>query len=53
VLGFILTGVRHGDTYNYGYAYHPRAYEPDLPAEIDPAPQFRRTSDSVKGPGSS
>jgi non-specific protein-tyrosine kinase len=21
VLGFILTGVRHGDTYNYGYGY--------------------------------
>jgi succinoglycan biosynthesis transport protein ExoP len=27
ILGFVLTGVSHGDSYSYGYGYDPRAYE--------------------------
>jgi Mrp family chromosome partitioning ATPase len=37
ILGFVLTGVSHGDSYRYGYGYDPRAYEfrqeADRPAE--------------------
>ena len=27
ILGFILTGVSHGDSYTYGYGYDPHVYE--------------------------
>jgi succinoglycan biosynthesis transport protein ExoP len=37
ILGFILTGTAHGDSYSYGYGYAPRVYEAsqeaDRPAE--------------------
>jgi Mrp family chromosome partitioning ATPase/capsular polysaccharide biosynthesis protein len=38
ILGFILTGTPHGDSYTYGYGYAPRSYEAswheaDRPAE--------------------
>ena len=27
ILGFVLTGVSHGDSYTYGYGYDPRVFE--------------------------
>jgi hypothetical protein len=27
ILGFILTGASHGDSYSYGYGYDARTYE--------------------------
>jgi Mrp family chromosome partitioning ATPase len=27
VLGFVLTGVKHSDSYSYGYGYDPHVYE--------------------------
>ena len=28
IVGFVLTGVSHGDSYSYGYGYDPHVYEP-------------------------
>jgi Mrp family chromosome partitioning ATPase/capsular polysaccharide biosynthesis protein len=33
ILGFILTGTPHGDSYSYGYDYAPRSYEVSQQAE--------------------
>jgi succinoglycan biosynthesis transport protein ExoP len=33
ILGFILTGTPHGDSYTYGYGYAPRVYEDSQKAE--------------------
>jgi succinoglycan biosynthesis transport protein ExoP len=33
VLGFVLTGVSHGDSYSYGYGYDPHVYDARRPAE--------------------
>jgi Mrp family chromosome partitioning ATPase len=33
ILGFIFTGVSHGDIYNYGYGYDPHVYEVHQEAE--------------------
>jgi Mrp family chromosome partitioning ATPase len=27
ILGFVLTGVSHGDSYSYGYGYDPHVYD--------------------------
>src|SRR5205814_10329474 len=38
VLGFVLTGASHGDSYSYGYGYDSRAYdvrdEVERPSEL-------------------
>jgi len=34
VLGFVLTGASHGDSYSYGYGYDQRVYE-DVPSEAE------------------
>jgi Mrp family chromosome partitioning ATPase len=39
VLGFILTGAPHGDSYSYGYGYDPRGY----PASREPEPAVERS----------
>jgi Mrp family chromosome partitioning ATPase len=33
VLGFVLTGASHGDSYSYGYGYDERVYEAASEAE--------------------
>jgi tyrosine-protein kinase len=33
ILGFVLTGAPHGDSYTYGYGYGPRSYEASQEAE--------------------
>jgi succinoglycan biosynthesis transport protein ExoP len=39
VLGFILTGAPHGDSYSYGYGYDPRGY----PASREPERELERS----------
>jgi Mrp family chromosome partitioning ATPase len=39
ILGFILTGVSHGDSYTYGYGYDPHVY--------DARPETRRRGQRV------
>ena len=34
ILGFVLTGASHGDSYSYGYGYDQRVYE-DVPSEAE------------------
>jgi Mrp family chromosome partitioning ATPase len=33
ILGFVLTGVAHGDSYSYGYGYEPHVYDVRQEAE--------------------
>lgn len=33
ILGFVLTGVSHGDSYSYGYGYDPHVYDVGAKAE--------------------
>jgi hypothetical protein len=36
ILGFVLTGASHGDSYTYGYGYDPHVYADSHEAEQQP-----------------